>query len=97
MKKVEIITEAIYLKKLTDLLAHHGIHGYTIIKDIEGLGGHGLKTADDACDLFSNIYMFSVCETAQYDDMDQDLRDFLATYGGKCILSDVALLLGKNA
>jgi len=94
MKKVELIIEAIYLKRLLDIFREHDINGYTIIRDIEGLGGHGLKTADDACDLFSNIYIFSVCEQEKYQDMDKKIRSFLNRYGGKCILSDVMLLLG---
>jgi nitrogen regulatory protein PII len=96
MKKVEVIIEAIYLNRLLDLFKDHDIHGYTIIRDIEGLGGHGLKTADDVCDLFSNIYIFTVCEEEQYQGMDKDIRNFLAKYNGKCILSDVMLLLGKS-
>lgn len=38
------------------------VTGYTIIRDIEGYGGHGLKTADEANDLLSNNYIFTVCE-----------------------------------
>lgn len=94
MKKVEVIIEAIYLNRLLDLFTNHEIHGYTIIRDIEGFGGHGLKTADDTCDLFSNIYIFTVCEADQYQSMDKDIHSFLNRYGGKCILSDVMLLLG---
>lgn len=94
MKKVELIIEAVYLNRLLELFKKHDISGYTIIKDIEGYGGHGLKTADDVSDVFSNIYLFAVCEESQYQDMDKDIRSFLSRYGGKCILSDVMLLIG---
>lgn len=96
MKKVEVIIEAVYLNKLLELFKENNIKGYTIIRDIEGLGGHGLKTADDACDLFSNIYIFVVCEQGQYEHLDPGIRSFLDKYGGKCILSDVMILLGKS-
>jgi hypothetical protein len=94
MKKVELVIESVYLKRLLKLFKKHDIGGYTIIKDIEGAGGHGLKTGDDVTGVFSNVYIFTVCEDAQYKIMDKDIRSFLKSYGGKCILSDVMLLLG---
>lgn len=96
MKKVEIIIESVYIKRLLKLFKEHKIAGYTVIKDIEGYGGHGLKTADDVMDVFSNVLVFTVCEAELYEKMDKDIRAFLHTYGGKCILSDVMLLLGKQ-
>ena len=96
MKKVEVIIEAVYVPRLVKLFKKHNIAGYTIIKDIEGYGGHGLKTADDVADAFSNNYIFTVCEADKYETMDGDIRKFLEMYGGKCILSDVMLLLGEK-
>ncbi|MDQ7041897.1 MAG: hypothetical protein Q9M40_01925 [Sulfurimonas sp.] len=96
MKKVELIIEAVYTKRLIDLFTNHNINGYTIIKDIEGYGGHGLRTADDGSDVFSNIYVFTVCDQAVFEDMEKDLRKFISRYGGKCILSDVMMLVGKD-
>lgn len=94
MKKVEIIIESVYIKRFLKIFKHHKISGYTVIKDIEGYGAHGLKTADDVTDVFSNILVFTVCEAELYEKMDKDIRAFLHTYGGKCILTDVMLLLG---
>jgi len=96
MKKVELIIESVYLKRLLALFKKHDIGGYTIIKDIEGAGGHGLKTGDDVTGVFSNIYIFTVCEESVYQSIDKDIRAFLKDYGGKCILSDVMLLLGTQ-
>ena len=96
MKKVELVIEAVYVNRLIELFTRHDIHGYTIIKDIEGAGGHGLRTADDVSDIFSNNYVFTVCEAKQFEDMEIDIRKFLEKYGGKCMLSDVMLLLGEK-
>ena len=96
MKKVEFIIEAVYVNRLIELLKKHSIHGYTIIKDIEGAGGHGIRTADDVSDAFSNNYIFTVCEEDKFKDMEIDIRKFLEKYGGKCILSDVMLMLGEK-
>ncbi len=96
MKKVEFIIEAVYINRLVELFTKHEIHGYTIIKDIEGAGGHGLRTADDMSDMFSNNYIFTVCEADQFENMEIDIRKFLEKYGGKCILTDVMLMLGEK-
>jgi len=94
MKKVELVIEAVYINRLIAVLQKHDVGGYTIIKDVEGYGGHGIKTTEDVTDILSNIYLFTVCEASTYEEMDKDVRSFLHTYGGKCILSDVMLLLG---
>jgi len=96
MKKVEFVIEAVYVNRLIKLFKQHKIYGYTIIKDIEGAGGHGVRTADDASDAFSNNYVFTVCEEKQFKDMEFDVRKFLEKYGGKCMLTDVMLLLGEK-
>lgn len=96
MKKVEFIIEAVYVNRLIELFTKHKIYGYTIIKDIEGAGGHGFRTADGVSDICSNNYVFTVCQADQFEDMETDIRKFLEKYGGKCILSDVMLLLGEG-
>ncbi|QSZ42550.1 transcriptional regulator [Sulfurimonas aquatica] len=96
MKKVEFVIEAVYVNRLIKLFKKHKIYGYTIIKDIEGAGGHGVRTADDVSDAFSNNYVFTVCEAEQFKDMEVDIRKFLEKYGGKCMLIDVMLLLGEK-
>lgn len=95
MKKVELIIESVYTTRLLKLFKKHNIGGYTLIKDIEGAGGHGIQTADDVSDVFSNNYIFTVCEAKQFDNMEMDIRKFLEKYGGKCMLSDVSLMLGE--
>jgi hypothetical protein len=93
MKKVELIIEAVYIKRLLELFKKHEINGYTIIKDIEGRGGHGLKTADDVSDVFTNIYVFTVCEENVFISMKEEIRTFVKKYGGKCIITDAMVIL----
>lgn len=92
LKKVEIIVESVYIKKLLELFEEKGIKGYTLIKDIEGCGGHGLKSADEVTDVFSNNYIFTVCEADILDNMKENIGSFIKKYGGKCIISDVSFL-----
>lgn len=93
MKKVEIIIESIYLNRLLDLFMENEVTGYTIIRDIEGYGGHGLKTADEANDLLSNNYIFTVCEEHKIEKILDKIRSFIDRYGGKCIISDTQVLM----
>lgn len=93
MKKVELVIEAVYINRLLELFKKHGINGYTIIKDIEGRGGHGVKMADDVSDVFSNIYVFTVCEEEIFLSMKEKIRAFVKKYGGKCIITDAMVIL----
>lgn len=93
MKKMELIIESIYLNKLLDLFKERDITGYTVIKDIEGSGGHGIKMADQFSDIQSNNYIFTVCDDAKFEEIKEEIRAFTKRYGGKCIVSDALMLL----
>ena len=93
MKKVEVIIESIYVNRVLELFKESGVTGYTIFRDIEGYGSHGLKTADEANDLLSNSYIFTVCEEEKFAKMIEKIRSFINKYGGKCIVSDAQVLL----
>jgi len=93
MKKVELVIEAIYINRVLELFEKHKISGYTLIKDIEGAGGHGLKMADDVTDVFSNDLIFTVCDEEKWVEMKEEIRIFEDKYGGKCFVSDTMMLI----
>lgn len=93
MKKIEIIVESVYVNRLLKLLKEKDINGYTIIDDVKGSGGHGLKTADDVSNILSNSYVFTVCEEEKYENLKDFIIRFIKKHGGKCIVSDVTLLI----
>jgi nitrogen regulatory protein PII len=93
MKKVEVIIESIYINRLIELFKEGNVTGYTIIRDIEGSGSHGLKTADEANDLLSNAYVFTLCNEEKFNRMIEKIRAFIDKYGGKCIVLDAQVLL----
>lgn len=92
-KKVEIIVEAVYINRLLKLFQKYEIYGYTIIEDIKGSGGHGLKTADDVSNILSNSYIFFVCQEKTYLNMKDSIVEFIKKYGGKCFVSDITQLI----
>jgi nitrogen regulatory protein PII len=94
IKKVEIIFEAIYLKKVVSLLKKHKITKYSLIRDIEGSGSHGLMLNDsDLSDVGANDYIISLCEEEEFESLKEELRSFTKRFGGKCFVSDVNMLL----
>lgn len=93
MKKIEIIIESIYLNRLIELFDRKEITGYTIIRDVEGKGITGIKSADEITDVFSNNYVFTVCDEDKLMNIVEDIRAFIKKYGGRCIVSDVSWVL----
>ena len=93
MKKIEIIIESIYLNRLIELFDRKEITGYTIIRDVEGKGITGIKSADEKTDVFSNNYDFTVCDEDKLMNIVEDIRRFIKKYGGRCIVSDVSWVL----
>lgn len=93
MKKIEIIIESLYLNRLLELFDKKEISGYTIIRDIEGKGITGVKSADEVTDVFKNNYIFTICEEEKFKNIVDDIRPFIKKYGGKCIVSDVSWVL----
>ncbi len=93
MKKIEIIIESIYLNRLIELFDRKEITGYTIIRDVEGKGITGIKSADEITDVFTNNYVFTVCDEDKLMSIVEDIRAFIKRYGGRCIVSDVSWVL----
>ena len=93
MKKIEIILESVYLNRLIELFDRKEITGYTIIRDVEGKGITGIKSADEITDVFSNNYVFTVCDEDKLMSIVEDIRRFIKKYGGRCIVSDVSWVL----
>jgi len=91
-KKIEIIIESVYLNRLIDFFDKNDVIGYTVIKDIQGSGGHGLKLNDDITDVFTNNYVFVVFEEEKLNEINESLISFLRRYGAKCILTDIMWL-----
>jgi nitrogen regulatory protein PII len=92
MKKVEIIIQSVYMKKILEIFKKNGISGYTVIRDIEGCGIHGLQRSDEVTDISSNNYIFTICKEKEFESIREDLKQFIKKYGGKCILSDAEFM-----
>ncbi|WP_448583811.1 P-II family nitrogen regulator [Thermocrinis sp.] len=88
-KKVEIVINKPYLKKILEFLEKQGVKGYTVIEDALGLGERGLMRGDEITDTFKNSYIFTVCDEETANRIAKDIVPYLKKYGGVCIISDV--------
>jgi len=93
MKKVEVIVESIYLNRLLNLFQSKGVENYTLISDVQGRGSKGLKPANDMTDVSSNDYFFTLVEAEKFLELKEAIRSFVKKYGGKCIITDVMVIL----
>lgn len=97
MKKVEVIVEAVYLKRLLEMFKKRGVHNYTLIRDIEGCGEHGRRMNDDVTDVDTNDYFFTLVNEEKFEqELKEDIRAFIKRYGGKCIVLDVNVIISNT-
>ncbi|MDH3445097.1 MAG: transcriptional regulator [Deltaproteobacteria bacterium] len=87
-KKVEIICDSVEVKNVIKILESNGISGYTIIRDVIGKGGRGMRAADDLTDVFKNSWILTVCSPEQVGQLVEAIRPILKKFGGICLVTD---------
>ncbi len=88
VKRLEIVIEAPRSEVVTDLLAQHGLQGWTRIRGASGSGDRGLRRDDELTGVASNVVFITTCEPNALDALVADLRPVLARHGGMCLISD---------
>lgn len=88
VKKVEIITASIEVKKVLALIEEAGASGYTLIRDAEGSGDRGKRLADEITDVFTNSYIMVCCTEEVANKIGEMVQKRISKYGGACIISD---------
>ncbi|MCS7088760.1 MAG: hypothetical protein NZL91_08700 [Thermoflexales bacterium] len=88
IKRVEIITDALEIERVAQLLEQHGVTGYTIIRDVIGKGERGIRRGDELSGVFKNSYLLTTCEPEQLPAIVEAVRPILKQRGGVCLVSD---------
>lgn len=88
VKKVEIITDALEMRKVGEVLETLGVTGYTVIKDVTGKGERGNQLGDELTDVFKNSYLVTACPPDQVERIIEAIRPILRKRGGVCLVSD---------
>ena len=92
VKRLEIVIEAPRSKIVTDLLASHGLKGWTRIRGASGKGDRGERRDDELTGVASNVVIVTTCPPEQSESLFDALRDVLARHGGICLVSDAQWL-----
>jgi len=92
-KRVEIICDTVEVKNVVKLLEAIGVTGYTIIRDVVGKGGRGMRRGDDLTDVFKNSMILTVCDDKQIPEVVEAIRPILKKFGGICLISDTHFVI----
>jgi len=92
-KKIEIICDTVEVKNVVEILEGIGVTGYTIIRDVVGKGGRGMRRGDDLTDVFKNSMILTVCDDQQIPDVVEAIRPILKKFGGICLISDTHFVI----
>lgn len=93
VKRLEIVADAVELPELLQLIERCGADGYTVIKDVQGKGGRGLREGDTVTDAMRNVYILVACPEPVARAIVERVRPILKRYGGICLLSDAAYVM----
>ncbi len=88
IKKIEIITDSLELPKLLARLETIGVAGYTVIREVTGMGERGLRAGDELTGVFKNSYIIVACPEEEVSGVVEAVRPILKRFGGVCLVSD---------
>ncbi len=88
VKKIEIITNSVELRKVLEFLERVGVPGYTVIRNVIGKGDRGTASDDIEVTVLSNVYVMTVCTEEQVNEVAEAMRPILKRFGGVCLVSD---------
>lgn len=91
-KKLEIIVANPEVRPVLALLEEHGIHQYSLLRDISGRGDRGVQDGRGLSETFINAMIVSYLSPEAFEAVKEPLRRELSRYGGVAVVSDVEWL-----
>jgi len=92
MQKLEIIIEAVELKRVLRILDECNVRGYSILPNIMGRGSKGgVRSGGDLSDILNNVLIITVDDPDVIQRVVERIQPLLANYSGVMIVSDVTL------
>ena len=88
VKRVEIVIDAVAVDAVIDQLTEIGVGGYTLLRNVEGLGERGLRRADELTGVNQNVYLIVACAPHKVLQVVEAVRPLLKRLGGICLVSD---------
>ncbi len=91
-KKLELIFQRNFLRRIVDILKQDGVPGYTITEILAGNG----PCSGDVCESGSisineYLYMFIVCSKEEADILVVALKPYIQEISGRFYISDISI------
>lgn len=93
IKRIEIITDSVYQKKLVELIDLTGVSGYTVLRDVAGKGLQGHKDGHGIAGGYKNCMIIVYCSVEEAHKVVDSIKNLILTYGGVCVVSDAHWVL----
>jgi len=88
VKRIEIVCDVVELKHVTDVLDRVGASGYTVLHEVTGKGGRGIRGGDQLANVLKNCYVLSAVPEELVEPIAKAVRPILKRFGGICLVSD---------
>lgn len=93
MKKIEVVIEGEHLPFLQDLMGRAGLTGYTLVRDVAGMGHHGAHSGRLIYnDIGSYVMAIGVGPEPQVLAIVEGLKPFFGEHPGVLFVSDTSVI-----
>lgn len=93
MKKLEVVIEGEHVAFVEGLMKDAGMTGYTLVRDVAGMGHHGPHAGRLTYnDLGSYVMLIAVGPEKQIAPILEGLAPFLGEHSGVAFVSDVQVM-----
>ncbi len=93
VKRIEIIIDSPHLDSVLKTIEQADISGYTVIRDVIGMGDRGVRGGDELTDVFKNCYVMTACSEDKLSPLVAAIRPLLKRFGGVCLISDAQWII----
>lgn len=88
MKKVEVVIEAVKLKKVLSIMDDAGAGGYTIVPSVTGRGHRGRRAGVALTNVFHNAMVFTLVDEPTAAKISREVKKIIQNYAGVVIVTD---------
>ncbi len=97
VKKVEIIIDYLEAPRLLERIQKEGVAvGYSVVKEVIGSGGRGVRTGDSFSGELTNSYILIACSEDEAQRIVEIVQPILKRFGGVCLVSDAMWVCHKE-
>lgn len=93
VKRIEVIIDSPHLHSVVKVIEQAGISGYSVIRDVTGVGDRGARSGDELTDVFKNCYVMTACPEEKLSQLVVAIRPLLKQFGGVCLVSDAQWII----